>query len=60
MEIAMRAGFNQKAALTLRKKFEQAGGEIKYEYLSTHPKYADRLKQAEALLPVLMGEKRNR
>ena len=57
MEIAMRAGFDPKAALTLWKKFEQVGGEIGHEYLSTHPKYSDRLKQAETLLPVLMGGK---
>jgi predicted Zn-dependent protease len=57
MEIAMRAGFDPRAALMLWKKFEQAGGEVKHEYLSTHPKYGDRLKQAEALLPVLMGTK---
>jgi len=57
MEIAMRAGFDPMAALTLWRKFEQAGGEIRHEYLSTHPKYAERLKQAEALLPILTDGK---
>ena len=57
MDIVMRAGFNPRAALTLWKKFEQAGGEIRHEYLSTHPRYADRLKQAKTLLPVLMRAK---
>lgn len=55
MEIVMRAGFDPRAALTLWKKFEQASGEVKHEYLSTHPKYSDRLKQAQELLPVLMN-----
>lgn len=53
MELAARAGFNAAAALTLWKKFEQASGEHKDEYLSTHPAYALRRDQAQVVLKAL-------
>lgn len=53
MELAARSGFSAAAALTLWKKFEQASGEHKDEYLSTHPAYALRRDQAQKVLKAL-------
>ena len=44
IELAARAGYNPRAAITLWQKMEQAGGAEPPKFLSTHPAREDRLR----------------
>ncbi len=61
VELAARAGYDPRAAITLWQKMEQAGGGGQSEILSTHPSSQSRiadLKQAsEIVLPLYQGRK---
>jgi predicted Zn-dependent protease len=55
MEIAAKAGYDPRAAATLWKKMEQAGGKGPPQFLSTHPSPANRQQTLAALAPSMMG-----
>jgi predicted Zn-dependent protease len=55
MEIAAKAGYDPRAAATLWKKMEQAGGKGPPQFLSTHPSPANRQQTLTALAPSMMG-----
>ncbi len=61
VELAARAGYDPRAAITLWQKMERAGGGGQPEILSTHPSSQSRiadLKQAsEIVLPLYQGKK---
>src|SRR5690606_12266384 len=61
VELAARAGYDPRAAITLWQKMERAGGGGQPEILSTHPSSQSRiadLKQAsEIVLPLYQGRK---
>ncbi|HEU0199616.1 MAG TPA: M48 family metallopeptidase [Burkholderiaceae bacterium] len=51
LELAARAGYDPRAAVSVWKKMSQAGGSQPPQFLSTHPGHAGRIKQIEANLP---------
>ena len=55
MEIAAKAGYDPRAAATLWKKMEQAGGKGPPQFLSTHPSPGNRQQTLAALAPSMMG-----
>ena len=55
MDLAARAGYDPRAALTLWRKMSQAAsGAGGPEWLSTHPSHETRTREIEALLPKVM------
>jgi predicted Zn-dependent protease len=56
MELAARAGFDPKAAVTLWEKMGKVGGggSSKFDFLSTHPAPARRMETLNALVPQMM------
>jgi predicted Zn-dependent protease len=54
MEIAAKAGYDPRAAATLWKKMEQAGGKGPPQFLSTHPSPGNRQQTLAALAPSMM------
>lgn len=48
VELAARAGFDPRAAITLWQKMSQSGGDAPIKFLSTHPSYGDRLNDLTA------------
>jgi len=54
MEVAARAGYDPRAAITLWKKMAQAGKGAPPEWLSTHPSGASRIADLERNLPRVM------
>lgn len=55
MEIAARAGYDPRAAVTLWQKMEKAGGKGPPQFLSTHPSPANRQQALAALAPQMMA-----
>jgi predicted Zn-dependent protease len=54
IELAARAGYDPRAAVSLWRKMAAAGGGQPPQFLSTHPGHADRIRQIEASLPKVM------
>jgi len=54
LELAARAGYDPRAALTLWQKMAQAGGGRGPAFLSTHPAPGDRMQALEAAMPKVM------
>lgn len=54
LELAARAGYNPEAAVSLWKKMMAANKEAPPEFLSTHPSSENRIKDLEALTPIVM------
>jgi len=54
LELAARAGYDPRAAVTLWQKMAQAGGSKGPGFLSTHPAPADRMAALEAAIPRVM------
>ncbi|MDB5875112.1 MAG: Peptidase [Ramlibacter sp.] len=54
MEVAARAGYNPRAAVTLWKKMEQASNGAPPQWLSTHPSGASRVAELERNLPKVL------
>ncbi|TNF34911.1 MAG: M48 family peptidase [Gammaproteobacteria bacterium] len=54
IELAAKAGFHPKAAVTLWEKMGQLGGSRPPEFLSTHPDPANRLQRLAGLVPEMM------
>jgi len=54
MEIAAKAGYDPRAAVTLWKKMEKAGGGGPPQFLSTHPSPGNRQQTLAALAPTMM------
>ncbi|MCC7258086.1 MAG: M48 family metallopeptidase [Gammaproteobacteria bacterium] len=55
LEIAARAGYDPRAAVTLWQKMEKAGGKGPPQFLSTHPSPANRQQALAALAPQMMA-----
>ena len=55
LELAARAGYNPRAAVSLWRKMGQATGEGGIGFLSTHPTGPDRIRQLEGNVPRVMG-----
>ncbi len=51
IELAAKAGYNPKAAITLWEKMEKAGGKKMPQFLSTHPSPKSRIDALKALVP---------
>jgi hypothetical protein len=51
IELAARAGFDPRAAVTLRQKMQGQAGASKAEFLSTHPSNETRIQNLSALVP---------
>jgi predicted Zn-dependent protease len=54
IELAARAGYDPRAAVSLWRKMAAAGGGQPPQFLSTHPGHADRIREIEAGLPKVM------
>lgn len=54
LELAARAGYDPRAAVTLWQKMEKAGGARPPEFLSTHPDPQNRQSRLAALIPRMM------
>ncbi len=54
LELAARAGYDPRAAITLWEKMAQAGGGSGPSFLSTHPNAGDRMSALQAALPRVM------
>ena len=54
LELAARAGFDPRAAVSLWRKMAAAGGAQPPQFLSTHPGHGDRIRQIEANLPKVL------
>jgi predicted Zn-dependent protease len=54
IELAARAGYDPRAAVSLWRKMAAAGGGQPPQFLSTHPGHADRIREIEASLPKVM------
>lgn len=54
IELAAKAGYDPRAAITLWQKMEQAGGSGPPQFLSTHPSPATRQQDLAALVPKMM------
>lgn len=54
IELAARAGFDPRAAVTLWEKMSQGGGGNPPKFLSTHPSPGDRIQALHALVPQMM------
>jgi len=54
MELAAKAGFNPRAAVTLWKKMDSNNKGAPPEWLSTHPSGSARIAQIEANLPQVL------
>ena len=54
LELAARAGYDPRAALTLWQKMAQAGGGRGPAFLSTHPAPGDRMQALEVAMPKVM------
>lgn len=54
IELAARAGYDPRAAVTLWRKMAAAGGSQPPQFLSTHPGHANRIREIEASLPKVM------
>jgi Zn-dependent protease with chaperone function len=55
LELAARAGYDPKSALTLWRKMEALGGSQPTAFLSDHPSNPDRMSQIERNIPNVMG-----
>ena len=51
LELAARAGYDPRAAISLWQKMAQAGGSSGPSFLSTHPSAGDRMAQLQAAMP---------
>jgi predicted Zn-dependent protease len=54
IELAARAGYDPRAAVTLWKKMAVAGASQPPQFLSTHPGHANRIREIEANLPKVL------
>ena len=54
IELAAKAGYDPRAAITLWRKMAQVGGKGPPEFLSTHPAPENREKKLESLVPGMM------
>jgi predicted Zn-dependent protease len=54
IELASKAGYDPRAAITLWQKMAKVGGKGPPEFLSTHPAPENREKKLEALVPSMM------
>jgi predicted Zn-dependent protease len=54
LELAARAGYDPRAAVSLWRKMAAAGGSQPPQFLSTHPGHANRVREIEANLPRVM------
>jgi predicted Zn-dependent protease len=54
VELAARAGYDPRAAVSLWRKMAAAGGSQPPQFLSTHPGHANRIREIEANLPKVM------
>ena len=54
IELAARAGYDPRAAITLWQKMAKVGGSAPPEFLSTHPSDATRQERLSALVPKMM------
>jgi len=54
LELAARAGYDPRAAVTLWRKMAAAGGSQPPQFLSTHPGHAQRIREIEANLPKVL------
>ena len=54
IELAAKAGYDPRAAVTLWQKMEQVGGNGTPEFLSTHPSPGNRQQTLKALVPQMM------
>ena len=54
IELAAKAGYDPRAAITLWQKMAKVGGKGPPEFLSTHPAPENREKKLEALVPRMM------
>ena len=61
VELAARAGYDPRAAITLWQKMDRAGGGAPPEILSTHPssqsRIADLTQASQVVLPLYQGKK---
>ncbi len=55
IELAARAGYDPRAAVTLWQKMAKVGGSTPPEFLSTHPSPANRQERLQALAQQMMG-----
>ncbi len=54
LELAARAGYDPRAAVTLWQKMSKESGGSSYDFLSTHPSSGKRIEALEALVPRMM------
>jgi len=54
IELAAKAGYDPRAAVTLWQKMAKAGGKDRPEFLSTHPAPENREKKLAALVPKML------
>lgn len=54
LELAARAGFNPRAGISVWKKMQAADGSGPPQFLSTHPAPESRIRDIEALMPIVM------
>jgi predicted Zn-dependent protease len=54
IELAARAGYDPRAAVSLWRKMAAAGGGQPPQFLSTHPGHANRIREIEAALPKVL------
>jgi predicted Zn-dependent protease len=54
IELAAKAGYDPRAAVTLWQKMAKVGGKVPPQFLSTHPAPGNREKNLAALIPQMM------
>ena len=60
IELAAKAGYDPRAAVTLWEKMAEAGGKTPVEFLSTHPAPENRSQTLSRLAPAMMKHYRDK